>query len=91
MTLNNFESDLLDSSVARVILSLLKQNHFEYTIEDVREKLIQAGLTLTEEMTEKLPGLMEKWSAYFRKKQEEYQVKSKYVTWLTDQTYQLLP
>lgn len=91
MVLTNFESDLIDSAVSRAILALLKQNREDYTVEDVNEKLIQSGISLNEEMIEKLPELVNKWSDYFRKKKEEYQVKSKYVTWLTDQTYQLLP
>ena len=91
MVLTNFESDLIDSAVSRAILALLKQNREDYTVEDVNEKLIQSGINLNEEMIEKLSELVNKWSDYFRKKKEEYQVKSKYVTWLTDQTYQLLP
>lgn len=91
MVLTNFESDLIDSAVSQAILALLKQNREDYTVKDVTEKLIQSGINLNEEMNEKLPELVNKWSGHFQKKKEEYQVKSKYVTWLTDQTYQLLP
>lgn len=89
MSLSAFDIDLLDSTVARIILSFYENNNGEFKIGDVERRLWEGDFPLTNDSRLVLPIIVDKWVCHFERKKKEYVPKSNNVNWLNDITYDL--
>lgn len=87
MSLCTFDKELVHSAVGNCVLGIYR-NGGEVSEECV-VKHLEERLTLTDEMRSYISPALAEWVQHLDRKREEYVQKSKFVTWLTDATYDL--
>lgn len=88
MSLCTFDKELLHSNIGHEVLWFYVNNNGELTEESVVKRLTEK-MSLTDEMRSYIGPMMREWVQHLNRKRDEYVQKSKFVTWLTDATYDL--
>lgn len=88
MSLCTFDKELLHSNIGHEVLWFYVNNNGELTEESVVKRLAEK-MSLTDEMRSHISPMMREWVQHLNRKRDEYVQKSKFVTWLTDATYDL--
>lgn len=88
MSLCAFDRELLHSNVGHEVLWFYVNNNGELTVESVEKRLAEK-MSLTDEMRSLIGPMVAEWVQHLNSKRDEYVQKSKFVTWLTDATYDL--
>jgi hypothetical protein len=87
MSLCAFNKEIVHSAVGNCVLGIYR-NGGEVSEECV-VKHLEERLTLTDEMRSYIGPALAEWVQHLNRKRDEYVQKSKFVTWLTDATYDL--
>lgn len=87
MSLCAFNKEIVHSAVGNCVLGIYR-NGGEVSEEYV-VKYLEERLTLTDEMRSYIGPALAEWVQHLNRKRDEYVQKSKFVTWLTDATYDL--
>lgn len=88
MSLCTFDKELLHSNIGHEVLWFYVNNNGELTEESVVKRLTEK-MSLTDEMRSYIGPMVREWVQHLNRKRDEYVQKSKFVTWLTDATYDL--
>lgn len=87
MSLCAFNKEIIHSAVGNCVLGIYRNGgevSEEYVVKHLEERL-----TLTDEMRSYISPAVAEWVQHLNRKRDEYVQKSKFVTWLTDATYDL--
>lgn len=87
MSLCTFHREIIHSDIGRIILGSYRNGSepdVEYVVKRLSEKM-----QLDDDILPFVAQQIEYWKAHFDRKRDEYVQKSKYVSWLTDATYDL--
>lgn len=87
MSLCTFQKEIIHSDIGRIILGSYR-NGGEANVEYVAKRLSEK-MQLDDDIVPFIAQQTEYWKAHFDRKRDEYVQKSKYVSWLTDATYDL--
>ena len=88
MSLCTFDKEILRSNIGHIVLESYMNKGEEPDIENVEKRLAEK-LSFTDEMRREVPPIVAEWVQHLNRKRDEYIIKSKYVTWLNDATYDL--
>lgn len=86
--MSRFDLELLDSQIANIVKGFYVNNREDFLIADVINKL-DKSIVERSDFSKLIPDLVIKWRAHLERKKQNYVQKSRYVTWLTDNTYDL--
>jgi hypothetical protein len=87
MSLCTFDKELVHSAVGNCVLGIYRNGG--QVSEECVVKHLEERLTLTDEMRSYIGPMLREWVQHLNRKRDEYVQKSKFVTWLTDATYDL--